>query len=231
MTLPFIRLIFFHIIFVFLISSLYLTSKTNPGTIPLYWGFYIGDQDYKKKRYCLLCQVFKPDRTHHCSICNVCVLNMDHHCPWINNCIGFYNRKFFLQLLIYFLIIAVYLSLVYIPFTYDVCVLLYKNRHTSDYGLILRSFFIIFNHLCLIVLAGIDAEFLKFHLKLVLNNYTTIESLDHEFVKNNKYNISYKENWEQVFGIYPLYWFLPIINEKSYPKGDGLTWTVQTDDE
>ena len=36
---------------------------------------------------------------------------MDHHCPWINNCIGFWNRKFFILLLIYVLIV-----------TYFVCV-------------------------------------------------------------------------------------------------------------
>jgi hypothetical protein len=60
----------------------------------------------------------------------------------------------------------------------------------------------------------------------VLNNYTTIESLDEEFMKCNKYNISYVENWEQVFGKNKLYWFIPVINEQTYPKGDGLTWPV-----
>ena len=49
----------------------------------------------KKRRYCLMCNVFKPERCHHCSACNRCVLNMDHHCPWINNCVGLNNHVFF----------------------------------------------------------------------------------------------------------------------------------------
>ena len=61
----------------------------------------MGDPEHKRRRYCLMCHVFKPDRCHHCSACNRCVLNMDHHCPWINNCVGFYNRKFFMLLLVY----------------------------------------------------------------------------------------------------------------------------------
>ena len=56
-----------------------------------------------------MCNVFKPERCHHCSACNRCVLNMDHHCPWINNCVGFWNRKYFMLLLAYVLILTYYI--------------------------------------------------------------------------------------------------------------------------
>ena len=93
--------------------SLCTSFLTDPGKVPLYWvkklkkGFFLDDPEHKKRRYCLICHIFKPERTHHCSTCNRCVLNMDHHvililkCPWINNCIGFYNRKFFILMLFY----------------------------------------------------------------------------------------------------------------------------------
>jgi hypothetical protein len=32
-----------------LTGALFLTSKTNPGTTPVYWGFHIGDEEFKKK--------------------------------------------------------------------------------------------------------------------------------------------------------------------------------------
>ena len=94
----------------------------NPGEIPLYWGFYIGDDDYKRKRYCLICNAFKPERSHHCSVCNKCVLNMDHHCPWVDNCIGFYNRKFFMQLLFFVAILTIYIDITEIYFIIDMCI-------------------------------------------------------------------------------------------------------------
>ena len=50
---------------------------------------------------CQRCLRTKPDRCHHCSQCNKCILKMDNHCPWVANCIGFYNYKYFLNMLLY----------------------------------------------------------------------------------------------------------------------------------
>ena len=67
--------------------------------------------------------------------------------------------------------------------------------------------------------------FFKFHIKLVLNNSTTIESLDVEHKKDNdKFNIGARQNWEQVFGSEPLLWLIPIPTKRGRPDGDGLTW-------
>lgn len=62
---------------------------------------------HKLKRFCRVCQNFKPTSTHHCSTCNRCVLRMDHHCVWINNCVGKRNLRLFLQMLIYLLLLDV----------------------------------------------------------------------------------------------------------------------------
>jgi len=35
---------------------------------------------------------------------------MDHHCPWINNCVGFWNRKYFMLLLIYVALTTYYVA-------------------------------------------------------------------------------------------------------------------------
>ena len=42
-------LIIFHVLVLLLLMAFISTMSTNPGEIPLYWGFYIGDDDYKEK--------------------------------------------------------------------------------------------------------------------------------------------------------------------------------------
>ncbi len=117
-----------NFLIIMLLWCIFVTIKSEPGSVPLYWGFYFGDSDIKRKRYCLMCNVFKPDRCHHCSVCNKCVLNMDHHCPWINNCIGFFNRKFFIQMLFYLNVTLIFLNITNAKFVYDIIQRIIKNK-------------------------------------------------------------------------------------------------------
>jgi palmitoyltransferase ZDHHC2/15/20 len=73
-------LMIFHVFFLLMIWNFFKAMATDPGVVPPLWGFYMGDSETKRRRYCLMCHVFKPERCHHCSACNRCVLNMDHHC-------------------------------------------------------------------------------------------------------------------------------------------------------
>jgi palmitoyltransferase len=216
-------LVIFHIILLLLLMAFVSTMSTNPGEIPLYWGFYIGDDDYKRKRYCLICNAFKPERSHHCSVCNICVLNMDHHCPWVDNCVGFYNRKFFMQLLLYVVILTIYVDISEFYFVVNLAIKLFKQH--IKYSQIARATLVIFAYLAIFIFSIIITNFFKFHIGLVLKNSTTIESLDQEHQKDfQKFNLSPRENWEQVFGCDSLFWFLPFPTKRGRPDGDGLSW-------
>lgn len=218
-----ILILIFHIFLFMMLWAFYTTMSTGPGEIPLYWGFYIGDDDYKRKRYCLICNAFKPERCHHCSVCNVCVLNMDHHCPWVINCIGFYNRKFFMQLLFYVSLTTIYVDISEFYFIIDLINDLFKIRfHLS---LVLLRTVVLIGYAANFVFSIVITMFLQFHIKLVINNSTTIESLDkYNKEENARYNIGFYNNWIQVFGSSKLHWFLPIVCKAGAPDGDGLTW-------
>ena len=205
-------LVIFHIILLLLLMAFVSTMSTNPGEIPLYWGFYIGDDDYKRKRYCLIC-----------TICNLCILNMDHHCPWVDNCIGFYNKKFFIQLLLYVVILTIYVDISEFYFVVNLAIKLFKQH--IKYSQIARAALVIFAYLAIFIFSIIITNFFKFHIGLVLKNSTTIESLDQEHQKDfQKFNLSPRENWEQVFGCDSLFWFLPFPTKRGRPDGDGLSW-------
>lgn len=167
----------FHFLLIMVIWTILVTSSSDPGQVPLYWGFYLGDSDNKRRRYCLMCNVFKPDRCHHCSICNRCVLNMDHHCPWINNCIGFFNRKYFMQMLFYMNMVLVFILLVNCKFTVEMILKIIRNRVNLKNELTqhLGHIFIYIIDIAAEIIIGL---FFKFHLKLVFENKTTIETID-----------------------------------------------------
>jgi len=214
---------FYVLIFLMVFWSYVIVIKTPAGSIPLYWGFYIGDDDEKRKRYCLICNAFKPERSKHCSICNTCVLNMDHHCPWVNNCIGFFNRKYFMQFIFYLEILFIYHFIFSSFYLYNEFQIVINTKKTNYLGFII----IIINYIPTVVITFLFGKFVAYHIKLVLTNSSTIESLDTENKdKYKKFCLSPKENFEQVFGKNKFYWFLPVNIEQAKPVGDGLLWKV-----
>lgn len=173
---------------------------TDPGQVPVFWGFHLGDPENKRRRYCLMCNIFKPERCHHCSACNRCVLNMDHHCPWINNCVGFWNRKFFLLLLIYVLITTYFVAIACaydwmksIEWAVDVY---YYRSSKKDSDILFRMIIIQIAYTMNGIIAVLMSMFLKFHLEIALTNKTTIENLDKKGQKYKSiYDIGTTNNW------------------------------------
>eukprot|EP01053_Blabericola_migrator_P012209 Blabericola_migrator_1__12208@NODE_758_length_6631_cov_135_724863_g542_i0_p4_GENE_NODE_758_length_6631_cov_135_724863_g542_i0NODE_758_length_6631_cov_135_724863_g542_i0_p4_ORF_typecomplete_len320_score20_65DHHC/PF01529_20/2_2e03DHHC/PF01529_20/1_7e36DUF1129/PF06570_11/2_5DUF1129/PF06570_11/3_4_NODE_758_length_6631_cov_135_724863_g542_i014592418 len=218
----------FHLYFALFLLALSQATTTDPGSVPAHWGFYVGEES-KRRRYCRVCNVWKPDRTHHCSTCGRCVLNMDHHCPWMNNCIGFFNRKFFIQTLWYSIVCFLY---VICHGLYFLAVLAHQLWPTDyrptarprtamdmvSYAAVLGV--VLFSTIML----GALVPFTKFHMGLLVHNSTTIESMDPSFREHSKYDLGARRNIEQVFGPNALWWWLPIHIHASRPVGDGVRW-------
>ncbi|KAL4428875.1 hypothetical protein ABPG74_001362 [Tetrahymena malaccensis] len=234
------KLIFFHIALFLMMWSFIRSVVTDPGRVPVYWGLFLDDPESKKRRYCLICHVFKPERCHHCSTCVRCVLNMDHHCPWINNCVGFNNRKFFMLMLFYICIISIFCFLTMLQPLIEQALDIYEN----GYSFFQSSFIVkLLSLICLSVFCPVIGHFFYFHIQLMLSNVTTIEQLEKVKEKldngnqkdkvsvldniesnQNVYDLGKRKNFYQVFGQNPILWLLPVFGESGRPYGDGVAW-------
>ncbi|KAL0478136.1 palmitoyltransferase [Acrasis kona] len=173
-------------------------------------------------RLCLSCKQRKPDRTHHCRQCGVCILKMDHHCHWFNNCIGYYNYKYFNLFIVWtvaatlFLVTTMTRSFVEI-FTYNKM----DGFNFADANIIAVYFVSLFFGFSLVF-------FGLYHLKLILDGTTTIESLEKQkklYAQHrcNPYDLGVTKNWAAVFGDKWYYWFLPTLRSVN---GDGVHFEV-----
>ncbi|KAE8605289.1 hypothetical protein XENTR_v10015053 [Xenopus tropicalis] len=165
--------------------------------------------------YCPKCQVLKPDRCHHCPICDICVLKLDHHCVFLNNCVGFTNYKFFLQCVVYALLLCLFSCAVSLY-----CSILFWTHRVPDTN----------SKIPIIGLFVVTALFSLFlflfaiaHFTLAIKNVTARENSDD--LEIDPYDLGCSKNLRQVFGNEKRYWFLPIFSSlgdgSSFPMGDA----------
>eukprot|EP01017_Pseudomicrothorax_dubius_P037411 TRINITY_DN547_c0_g1_i2.p1 TRINITY_DN547_c0_g1~~TRINITY_DN547_c0_g1_i2.p1 ORF type:complete len:283 (-),score=20.82 TRINITY_DN547_c0_g1_i2:141-989(-) len=202
-----------------------MTSMTDPGRVPQYWGYYLDQSEQRNRKYCLTCHTFKPERCHHCSVCNRCVLNMDHHCKWLQVCIGFYNRKYFILLLFYVLLT---LLVMVAGSTYTAVIIISKiSSDTQKKSLSVADYVILVSYVVMFLLFLVLAKFFYFHVKLCVDNLTTLETLNKErgnMEGYGEYDSGATYNWKQVFGNDAAFWICPFSTESSRPVGDGIVW-------
>eukprot|EP00826_Nyctotherus_ovalis_P048010 TRINITY_DN5615_c0_g2_i25.p1 TRINITY_DN5615_c0_g2~~TRINITY_DN5615_c0_g2_i25.p1 ORF type:complete len:158 (+),score=27.73 TRINITY_DN5615_c0_g2_i25:331-804(+) len=143
----------------------------------------MGDAEHKRKCYCLMCNAFRPYRCHHCSTCNRCILNFDHHCPWVNNCIGFWNRKYFMLLLLYGMGVLVFYLFAMLG-TVAQTVRWFMEKYTEMHGIegaeLICNIGIDCMYIVAVIVTVMLIRFTIFHIDLVAKNVTTIEVFEHE---------------------------------------------------
>ncbi|XP_022901534.1 palmitoyltransferase ZDHHC20-A-like [Onthophagus taurus] len=166
-------------------------------------------------RYCLKCNLIKPDRTHHCSSCGRCILKMDHHCPWVNNCVGFGNYKIFILLLISLYIYCFFYSFTTAEYVLEFFHSLQEIKY-NEVQYVTLTF--------LLFCAGIaDFCLFIFHMTLLLNNDTTLEVMQpNEYSEDITFNLGACDNFLEVFGYNWCLWCIPVMTS----VGDGVTFPI-----
>lgn len=182
-------------------------------------------------RYCLHCESFKPERSHHCRDCRRCILMMDHHCPWVNNCVGAVNRKDFVLFLFY----ATFSQLMAAGLLTWRVVDIIRTAAPGKPFPIFAMLAAVMDFVFLIPVAIAVGGLLWYQVTCVLENLTTID----EYVLEKRqleakrlgkkyawpYNFGWKKNLSSFFGTTPSQWFLPGTG----PVADGLVFERRAD--
>ena len=133
------------------------------------------------------------------------------------------------MLLLIYVLLSLYMALSALSYpVYQKVSLLIQSRQIPDY----QDIYLLSGFSLNLLLTLTITLFLKFHVKLVLSNSTTIDNMDKKNAsKPNLYDKGSKLNWYQVFGKNKCLWFLPITGVSGKPIGDGVIWTQENNNE
>lgn len=237
-------LAFYHPIFVMFMATYWKAITSTPGYAPS--QFHLSNDDFVKYdssdnpqevlkelvrelpvltksvnngvRFCELCCLVKPDRSHHCSMCRRCVLKMDHHCPWINNCVGWANYKYFILFLGYSIIYTMFVALTSLKYFIN-----FWSAHNMKANSGLHILFLFF----VAAMFSISLwSLFGFHVFLCMKNRTTLESFRAPIFQHgpdkNGFNLGSWNNFYQVFGNKKWKWFLPTFTS----LGNGYIYST-----
>lgn len=196
--------------------SYYLAVHTPAGSPPK--DFSLPESEFRQpqtmwRKFCVKCNHYKPERTHHCKQCGCCVLRMDHHCPWTNNCIGYYNLPHFMRFLFWILASIMFGCCYFSAKLYSI----YKMRNLPSYLIssTALSVYIVNTLLISFVWLTITILFLRC-LSSICSNQTMIESWELERIHDNFFTenfwIKVRQNYSFIYPDLPD----PIPNLKSW---------------
>ena len=168
-------------------------------------------------RFCSCCEANAPPRSFHCFICNRCILRRDHHCVFTGNCVGHTNQRYYMGLIGYLCVGAVYCNYLNMDYTWEIMgemslktvlsmflpLLAYILGYLGSYKFIVAFL----SSLCLIggcLLIALNS----FHLNNIVRGQTTFERSR----RVKLYDYGMKENVRQVFGEkWTIAWLFPTI--------------------
>ncbi|CAK9877847.1 unnamed protein product [Sphagnum jensenii] len=248
-------LILFHFLLAMLLWSYFAVVFTDPGGVPQGWKPSSCEDDLEAQslpldptpatttvpvslstmaqsanvRYCRKCCQFKPPRCHHCSVCGRCILKMDHHCIWVVTCVGARNYKFFLLFLLYTFLETTLVTVALLP----QFVAIFSNiEEDSSFPSVLATTILAFVLNLAFALSVLG--FLIMHMSLVAGNTTTIEAYEKKASTRWRFDLGWKRNFEQVFGMRRIYWFLPLYTEDDLRRMtvlQGLDYPLRSDND
>lgn len=193
-----------------------------------YWLFYYVFFFFAGWNYCPVCEANAPPRAFHCQTCNRCILKRDHHCMFTGKCIGYFNHRYYICLICYTWLGAMFASTYCMGFAWTIL------GEFSFYNLMcfcFPIFLFLFGMLdfytaiiCLLTLVStlfwaIISFLIVWHSKHIIYNLTTHERRHNIFT----YNLGCRENIRHIFGSkWYICWLFPWIS--SPLPGDGMSF-------